>query len=495
MMRARLAAALLLLAAVGGGWLVWQARGSSPQAAGVPAAGPVFVNETADHRYDRSMLASIGIFQRATGIQLGLVLKQQLPARTSIEAHAAELFQKAGLGRASGANAVLLLWAQAERQFKIEVSYGLEAVFPDLLCQQLEEAARSYMLSPTPYARRDFLTELMVTMREHYLQSRQAAAQREISIPQFDGAYALSSYLSGGAGFVGRDYAGALDKARALQAPLPAGVAQKFAPQKSAEQALRLYLLSLEEGAGFSGLPLLTEGSRYFRMEKPHTAAYSRRVAAYYQKALPYTLWEQGELAVARFQPGQPVLPVFLRKDAQGLWRVDEAKGPAYFQLPEQGGAAVAKYAGFPYAKAWLAGNEAGGPHAGFNPLFADRSASPALLGPAGLRDHVAALEQRVAANPESFADVLSLAEVLHFEMYWLEAAGALYERALVLKPERNDIRWRLLDVYINTSDVDAQEGIHKALASQSPDDALARHYYNWFKQVYPLAAGASRRP
>ncbi len=38
--------------------------------------------------------------------------------------------------------------------------YALEATFPDALCRQLEDAARTYMLSEVP---QDFISELLIT--------------------------------------------------------------------------------------------------------------------------------------------------------------------------------------------------------------------------------------------------------------------------------------------------------------------------------------------
>lgn len=92
----------------------------------------------------------------------------------------------------------------------------------------------------------------------------------------------------------------------------------------------------------------MTEGSRYYRMEKPVAPAYAQRLAQFYDTALPFALWQQGNKAVATFQSGQAVLPVFLHRNTHDRRLVDEPKGQAYFVLPEQGGAVVQKYANFP---------------------------------------------------------------------------------------------------------------------------------------------------
>ena len=488
MTRSRLAVTVtaVLVVLVLGAWFTystWSARRHTDRPTPLTA---LLVNETPLKRYDRALLASIRIFQQATGIGLAVVLKDKLPPGQTIENAADTFFRQHGVGKDFQGKAMLLLWSDAERQFKIEVSYKLEGVVPDLLCHQLEQAARSYMLASNPYARRDFLTELMVTMRLHYLAAPGGEALTELAAPSRTGAYGLSENLSGGAGIVGRDYAAALEKTQALQTGMPDGVAKAFEPQASAADTATRYLRSLREGLGTPMLPLLTQGSRYYRMEKPIASAYAQRLAQFYDKAMPFSLWQQGDKAVAVFQPGQPVLPVFLRRNTQGRWLVDEPRGHAYFVLPEQGGAAVQKYTNFPYAAAFT-------PAAGqavTAALYADRSAPPALPEDGNaIQRQVQQLQDRLAAQPADVNNTLKLAEVLHFDLYWLEAAAPLYERVLQLAPDRNDIRWRLLDVYTGTSDIDAQERLYRDLARRMPNDALVSHYYAWFQRMYPATA------
>ena len=102
------------------------------------------------------------------------------------------------------------------------------------------------------------------------------------------------------------------------------------------------------------------------------------------------------------------------------------------------------------------------------------------------LKERVRKLQDRLAAQTDDADATLRLAEILHFELYWLEAAAPLYERVLQLAPDRNDIRWRLLDVYSSTSDIDAQERLYQELLRRTPDDALASRYYAWFQRTYP---------
>jgi hypothetical protein len=151
--------------------------------------------------------SSIRTFQERTHLQLGVVLKDRLPPMTAIESYAAETFQQFAVGERSRGKGILLLWSEQERLFKIEVGYELEPVFPDAICHRLEEGGRTFMLSQSMYARRDFLTELIVTLGFHYLDYERTGQLSELMLPDAAGAYRLSGYLSGGGGVVGRGYA------------------------------------------------------------------------------------------------------------------------------------------------------------------------------------------------------------------------------------------------------------------------------------------------
>jgi tetratricopeptide (TPR) repeat protein len=120
-------------------------------------------------------------------------------------------------------------------------------------------------------------------------------------------------------------------------------------------------------------------------------------------------------------------------------------------------------------------------------PLFADRSTPPALHRlPFDLRSQLQRAENEIAQHPEGAAAYLQAAELLHFEMYWLEAAAPLYEKFVELQPNRDDIRWRLIDVYLNTTDIDGQERQYLKLLERNPHDPLAHHlYYKWFLPMY----------
>jgi hypothetical protein len=384
------------------------------------------------------------------------------------------------LGRKSDGKALLFLWAERERLFKIEVSYDLEPVFTDVLCRRLEEGARTFMLSTSPYARRDFIVELIVTMKLHYLQYRDRGTVSDLVAPEAGKRY-VGGYLHGGAGIVGRGYAATVENVERELHALPVDVAQYLQPGRTPKETLDRYLRSLEMGIGAPNLPLLTEASRYFRMDKPHAPGYLRRIRAYIAKSQRPEIRERGDLAAATFGPRDPVLPILMRRDPEGLWFVDEPKAWAAYHLFQDGSSNL-KYNGMAFefaALPWPSGQRR-------TAMFGSNASPPALLPlPAGLKARLARAEARVQAAPSDVDAWVALADLLHFEIFWISASEAAYERIVKLAPERMDIQWRLLDIYEMTSDVDGENRQWCAILRHDPRDPIANHWYPHFRKSH----------
>lgn len=444
--------------------------------------GILFVNETTERKYDLALRGSIRGFQERTGVELGIVLLDRLPPNKTIEDHAVDIIEHARLGGENGGRSILFLWSEAERLFKIEVSYELEGVFPDSTCAHLEAGARTFMLAKLAYARRDFLTELIVTMGIHWLDFKKTGRLGELILPFAPGGYQLSErHLTGGAGIVGRGYAATAAQIAKEIVPLPASASAGTQPHTSVDEVVRRYRASLAGGIGDPRLAFLTEGSRFHRLEQPQAPGYLRRIYTYQEKALPLTIIAKDRVAAAVFQPGHPVLPILLRKNDHGEWLVDEAGAWANFHLFELGENPVLKYHRSPYAFAW----EESGYRKVTQPIYTNRAEAPDLPAyPHGLLDRLARAETELAADPSNVARLVALANVLHFEMYWLEAAAPLYEAAIRIERKRDDLRWRLVDVYMNTTEVPGMERMFRELYDRNRDP-LARSYLEMMKRWY----------
>jgi uncharacterized protein len=73
---------------------------------------------------------TIGAFERATGIEVAVVVIRSLDG-ASIEESAAKLFAMWGIGKKDRDNGLLLLWSTGDRRVRVEVGYGLEGPLPD----------------------------------------------------------------------------------------------------------------------------------------------------------------------------------------------------------------------------------------------------------------------------------------------------------------------------------------------------------------------------
>jgi uncharacterized protein len=73
---------------------------------------------------------TIGAFERATGMEMAVVVMRSLDG-LSIEEAAARLFAMWGIGKKDRDNGLLLLWSVGDRRVRVEVGYGLEGVLTD----------------------------------------------------------------------------------------------------------------------------------------------------------------------------------------------------------------------------------------------------------------------------------------------------------------------------------------------------------------------------
>ncbi len=463
----------LLLAA--GAWLVFV----RPAERAAKRPRYIFVNETENHAYDTALKMSLKIAEKRSGIENALVLLEKLPPDTRIEALAQQLFQSRHIGRDRGGKGILYVHSAKENLFKIEVSYALEGILPDILCHRLEQAAQSYMLSEIP---QDFLSELIITIN---IAGHEAPP--EMSVDFAPPAWMSSRSLSGGAGVAVKGYRRTLESYLAAVQGLPATQAAAFTPSPSPADTMRLYLASLDLELGDPRLPLLTEGSQVFRVVVPRSRAQQRRVLDYYQKAMPYRIYLRGDLGVALFQPGVANLPVVLRRSRDGLWYVDEPKSWTYFHRWEDGTDFFPKYDDLPLRSAL---REAGHTNAE-SPIYRGRVVTPRPQSyPFSLALAVTELEQRALRDKQDPEWAARLGEIYLFEINWLSKAIESFETASRLAPDRLDYRWRLYDLYINHSEVEKALAQLRFLAERLPDDAEVQRWLNFYTTAYSFAPG-----
>jgi len=467
----RLVVVLALAAAAGGGsYLWWRARVP-------PRAEYVLVNETARHDFDLAFRMSLKLAEEKSGIENALVLLAALPPDKSIEETAAEQFSRFRIGARRNGRGVLYLYSAKENLLKIEVSYALEGEIPDVLCRQLEEAAKTYMLSEVP---QDFISELIITTNLRGIGSRQQAA------PTARPTWINDEFLSGGAGALVHGYSKSLGEYERAIRHLPDAQLGAFNASAHAATTLQRYLTSLELGIGDPRLPLLNEGSRIFRAVVPRDEAQQKRVFEFLQAAAPHRLLYAGDLALAVPQPGKSNLPVVLRRGSDGLWYVDEPKAWTYFHRFEDDVNFHVKYAD----NAFLPALRALGLPNTDRAIYGKHVRTPALLSyPFGLAQRVTELEKRASESPRDPASRAALGDLYLFEMNWITKAIEWYEKAEALAPNEHEYHWRLMDLYLNASRADQSLAELKFLSDHSPEDRQTRDWYEYYRKEYDFGA------
>ena len=83
-----------------------------------------------DQRSRQVLEYTLSQLQQQTGVQCALVLVPSLQG-DDVDSVASRLFERWGIGNKDKDNGILILFAQQDRQVRIEVGYGLEGTLPD----------------------------------------------------------------------------------------------------------------------------------------------------------------------------------------------------------------------------------------------------------------------------------------------------------------------------------------------------------------------------
>jgi hypothetical protein len=455
-----------VLAAIVGGfaWVKWHAP---------PRAQYVLINETDQHDFDLAFRMSLKLAEKKSGIENALVLLKELPPASTIEQTAAELITRLRVGARRNGRGILYLYAAKENLLKIEVSYALEGEIPDAYCRRLEEAAKTYMLSEVP---QDFISELIITTNLRGMGSKEAGG----ALPR----WLNGEFLSGGAGALTQGYRRSLQDYQSAIRRLPASGLSQFAPSQDAAESVQRYLESLGAGLGDPQLPLLTAGSQIFRVIVPRNEEQQLRIKDYFRSAGAYRLQFAGDLALAVPGPGKSNLPLVLRRGTNQLWYIDEAKSWTYFHRFEDDTNFFVKYADNPFLpmlRAEHVPNMQAAIYGGHVGTPSPRAYPFELV--AAVQDD----EARIRAAPAVAANYANLADLYLFEMNWLTRALELYEKAAALQPDELGYRWRLVDLYLNTSRAEKMLAELHFLAQRLPQDKQTQAWYREYKQAYSV--------
>jgi hypothetical protein len=171
-----------------------------------------------------------------------------------------------------------------------------------------------------------------------------------------------------------------------------------------------------------------------------------------------------------------------LRRGADDLWYVDEAKAWTYFHRFEDNLNFFAKYSDNPFLDALRALHVPNMERA----IYGDHAHAPvAPAYPFPLAAAVQAREERIRDAPGEAANYAALGDLYLFEMNWLTKSIALYEKATALAPNETAYRWRLMDLYLNASRADKSLEELKFLSEHSPADPQTRQWYRSYRDAY----------
>jgi len=454
-----------------GGWFVLR------HAAQAHRPHYVLINETGQHDYDKAFTMSLKLAERKSGIENALVLLASLPASKTIEQTATDLFTQFNIGARRNGRGILYLYSAKENLLKIEVSYALEGEIPDIYCRHLEEAAKTYMLSEIP---QDFISELIITtnLRGAGAGAGAGAAGSPPSRPE----WVIGDFLSGGGGALVHGYGKTLADYESAIRRLPEAELSAYQPASDARVSVERYLSSLAAGIGDPRLPLLTEGSRLFRAVVPRDEAQQRRIGEFFRSADPYRLLFAGNLALVVPQPDHSNLPLVLRHGTDGLWYVDEAKAWTYFHRFEDNVNFFVKYSDNPFLDQLRALKMPNMDRA----IYTEHAGTPALAAyPYSLAAAIQTQEVKIQGAPRDAANHAALGDLYLFESNWLSKAIGSYQTASALAPDDLAYRWRLMDLYLNASQIDKMLAELKYLSEHLPADQQTQDWYRYYKKEY----------
>ncbi len=427
-------------------------------------------------RMDRVAESAVRLLQsmrKRHGLDAALVLLPELPPGRDVSATAADLFSAWQLGRRTNGRAVLVLVDLAGKQVKVEVPYGLEHVFTDLLVGEIEDRQlRPYFLGG------DLGVGLIAVLEEFEKRAALLAGNGARDVDRAAVADLDAQWLSGGAG-------ARLDL-DAIQAPETHADHGEYPPGETPEQAWRTLLSVWRDGVRDPDLGIYTPlGRLAFR----DFAA--RPVSALHKdwrtwSAKGHRILSNDEAAVVSFgdTPGWDNAP-FLFCRTQDGWRFDLVRQRRYIRM------------GSGTAWGWEKGDH---PHA---PLLARL---PSWMGQdmpmrpddvygverdADLARRILELEQRLEAAPGDHNAKAALGRLLAVTAMGRKALPLL-EQSRKTDPDDPDVRW-----YLAVANVDAHYQYGRAVkeleayAALRPGDPLGWAFLGYVRLMNDDPPGA----
>ena len=382
---------------------------------------------------------------------------------------AERLFRERGVGSDSPTGGILIVLEGAAGQARIEVSYSLEGVLPDVFVSEL---ARDQLV---PYASHR-AAGMAVMDVVHFLRDRllDSVASGDLQLPDaLRTPDHLERLLTGHSGGAGAQVAlPAMPSHTQFKQRVPDPRRARYAPSSDPRESAAALQRARVDRVGDPTLELFTAGSRVMRDRYP-VAPYEEFLRAEsVERSGPLELQVRGDRAfLGSSHPARGFVPILLVRE-QGLWRVDLVETFKSFFFDGQG--------------AYVLVNQAS-PYALFAPAAdarSDESMAPLDLGGEPLEAALARLER--ASLPR---ERLRLAEILMRNCFVSAEALPLYAEAAAAAPHDPAIvltfAARANYMYMPQIAIDAVKGLGPKywtrvgwMYENAREPALAREYY-----------------
>lgn len=393
---------------------------------------------------------------RHTGVEFAMVITSAIPEFVSLEDYAASLFHDWKVGENFGGKGILFVFDTSSGNLKIEASYEMEPLFPDTFIHQTEQTWKDYYAD-------SYFGDCISSIILSFMQVCRGAQTTEvwpIIEDSLDRAY--NDYVSGG------DIPRVLGFKASVEAKskriklLSEKERSKFDKSQSIKETFERYLTSLELGYNDPFLGLLTEGSRYMRLEYPKGASFQKRAAKEFRGK--HTIHEKGDLAAIRFEDPM-VMALYLRKGSSGFWQFDITKSWAFAQANDALTKFYPSFSDIPWMFAWPEYRE-----------LPNYPSTPELL-PLGtdLERRIERLEELIATDPENPRYYFELGDLLYFECYWIRSAIDIIEIGLSKRPEKTAYHYRAITMRYRYPDHRNILNLRKQIFEIDPGDVSNR--------------------
>ena len=400
-----------------------------------PDGTPYYYNESGLTEMDQSSRACLRRARARTGVEFVTAIVESIPGTMLIGDYAAGLFDAWGIGSKAGGRGVLILFVEADRTLKIEVSYDLEPYLTDAYCSSFQPTIKCY------YAGLyfgDVFDSIVESLSRRILLEITGENPEWADAPVMDAAVveASETFLSGGGGIIEDEYYYEKDAKLSFIKPLPPERHGEFEADADMAKVVERYLQSLREGINYPFLGLLTEGSQMMRLEYPESPNFYGARWEDCRRGLPYRIEVEGRLAAVRFS-GDNAFPVFMRRGPDGLWRVDAARA---------------------WISSWqdFAGNRSGPLYRDHPWMFAypeyKRKESLCRVPDVppmtvSLKAEIKRLDDMIKLNRDEPSNYFELADIFCWDCMWLATAIDLVEDGLELEPGNIPYRWLAIDL------------------------------------------------